>query len=187
MSGPLAPIITTRRLLLRPLRIDDAEAVAEHMGDWEVVKNLAMPPWPYTAGDAEEFLARVTGRPQDDLPCNRAISGRNGDRLMGLVGASRRRGFIIVGYWLGRRHWGGGVMNEAASAFIGALFDAYGDDVIKSFVYADNPASLRVQEKLGFRAIGYGKVFCGPRGCDVDDIHTLLNRRDFTPMMPDAI
>ena len=48
--------LRTARLILRPLRPEDAPALTRGIGDWEVVKWLTSPPWPYGLADAEWFL-----------------------------------------------------------------------------------------------------------------------------------
>ena len=50
-------VIGTRRLVLRPLREDDAAALYPLFNDWEVMRFLSSPPWPYTLADAESFVA----------------------------------------------------------------------------------------------------------------------------------
>ena len=60
MSQELAKsIIGTRRLILRPLRESDAAAIFALFNDWNVVRWLSAPPWPYTRGDAEAFVRAV--------------------------------------------------------------------------------------------------------------------------------
>jgi RimJ/RimL family protein N-acetyltransferase len=49
--------IRTERLLLRPLRPEDAEPIFDLFANWEVVRWLSTPPWPYTLDDARTFIA----------------------------------------------------------------------------------------------------------------------------------
>jgi RimJ/RimL family protein N-acetyltransferase len=55
--------VRTERLLLRPLHADDAEPLFALFSDWEVIRWLSTPPWPYTPGDARAF---VDGRLKGD-------------------------------------------------------------------------------------------------------------------------
>jgi RimJ/RimL family protein N-acetyltransferase len=48
--------VRTERLLLRPLRTSDAEPLCALFADWEVIRRLSMPPWPYTLEDAYSFI-----------------------------------------------------------------------------------------------------------------------------------
>jgi RimJ/RimL family protein N-acetyltransferase len=45
---------------------------------------------------------------------------------------------------------------------------------IHSGVFADNPASLRLQEKLGFHMTGCGEIYCFSRNTMVSHIETVL-------------
>jgi RimJ/RimL family protein N-acetyltransferase len=56
LREPSDPIIRTSRLLLRPLAPADAEPLFALFADWEVVRWLSMPPWPYTLDDAKSFI-----------------------------------------------------------------------------------------------------------------------------------
>ena len=49
-------LIRTERLLLRPLRAGDAEPVFALFANWEVVRWLCSPPWPYSLEDARSFI-----------------------------------------------------------------------------------------------------------------------------------
>jgi 8-oxo-dGTP diphosphatase len=53
--------IRTERLLLRPLRANDAEPLFALFADWEVIRQLNMPPWPYAIRSAEQGLISAIG------------------------------------------------------------------------------------------------------------------------------
>ena len=55
-----------------------------------------------------------------------------------------------IGYWLGRAHWGKGVMTEALSAVTVEAFRRF--DLLRIFAlpFADNAASIRVLQKAGY-------------------------------------
>ena len=67
MSQELAKsIIGTRRLILRPLRESDAAAIFALFNDWDVVRWLSSPPWPYTREDARGRSCAPRCDPADD-------------------------------------------------------------------------------------------------------------------------
>jgi RimJ/RimL family protein N-acetyltransferase len=70
-------------------------------------------------------------------------------------------------------------MTEAARALITHAVTAHGIEAIASSVFADNPASLRVQEKLGFKVTGVGQTWCRPRDATVATLTTRLASDDF--------
>ncbi len=59
-----------------------------------------------------------------------------------------------LGYWIGQPYWGGGRATAAAAATLAFAFGTLGLRTVKAVCLEDNPASLRVLEKLGFIPTG---------------------------------
>ena len=59
-----------------------------------------------------------------------------------------------MGYAIARAHWGKGYATEIGRALIAHVWATYDWDAIHAEVLEDNPASMRVLEKLGFQATG---------------------------------
>jgi RimJ/RimL family protein N-acetyltransferase len=53
--------IKTARLVLRPLRADDDARLYELFANWEVMRFLSSPPWPYARKDARAFVRSPHG------------------------------------------------------------------------------------------------------------------------------
>jgi RimJ/RimL family protein N-acetyltransferase len=179
--------IRTRRLLLRPLRDGDAERIFPAFNNWDVVRWLAAPPWPYTLEDARTFVARRVTFRSEPIEALHVIE--QADALIGAIECTPRSrlrpGAIpVLGYWLSRPHWGNGYMTEAAWAFIAASFAAGVGDRIQSGAFIGNPASLRVQEKLGFVRTGERPLFCNSRGAEFPHVETVLTGDRFRSAMP---
>jgi RimJ/RimL family protein N-acetyltransferase len=68
--------------------------------------------------------------------------------------ARGRRG--EVGYWIGVPYWGHGYATAAAGELVRVAFEDVGLDCLCSSCLAQNGASLRVLQKVGFRMVGYG-------------------------------
>jgi len=178
--------IRTERLLLRPLRTGDAEGIFIAFNNWEVVRRLAAPPWPYTIEDTREFVAkRMTFRlePSEALNVIQLANAVIGGIECTPRSRLRPGAIPILGYWLAEPFWGRGYMTEAARAFVEQLF-ASGIGEIRSGAFADNAASLRVQEKLGFVRVGASSLFCTPRGEEFPHIDTVLTRDRFLGATP---
>ncbi|HEY8592464.1 MAG TPA: GNAT family N-acetyltransferase [Sphingomicrobium sp.] len=142
----------TPRLLLRPGFPEDAAALAAALGDVSVARNLASVPWPFSMRDAEAFLAA----PRDPvLPSVLIFERTDGaPQLVGACGLGRRpSGAVEMGYWIGRRFWGRGFATEACTALVD-MARALDLESLEGSHFIDNPASARVLEKLGFRALG---------------------------------
>lgn len=179
--------IRTRRLLLRPLRDGDAERIFVAFNNWEIVRRLAAPPWPYTIEDTRAFVARqITFRSE---PTEALYVIELANALIGGIDCTPRwqqrpGAGPVLGYWLAEPFWGHGYMTEAARAFVERLFASGMGDQIRSGAFADNPASLRVQEKLGFVRVGKSSLFCNPRGAEFPHIDTVLTRNRFLAGAP---
>ena len=178
--GP-CPTIATGRLTLRPHRMSDAEAIAQSLGDFEVSRMLARVPAPYDRQDAAEWLSVAT----TDLNDGWAFAITAGDDVhIGCVSFEARGGEWHIGYWLNRFYWGRGYMSEAMQAALARFLMRMPGTDIHSGIFADNVASLRVQEKAGVRVTGCSDLFCVARGTMVPHIETRLEPGDFRPAMP---
>jgi len=114
----MLPTLQTRRLLLRPLELADAEQAQKLFPEWEIVRFLAGPvPWPYPPDGALSFYRDVS------LPAmargeswNWTLRLKtNPDQLIGSI-ALQRGPTDNRGFWLGLPWHGQGLMTEAADA-----------------------------------------------------------------------
>jgi RimJ/RimL family protein N-acetyltransferase len=167
-----APSIETERLVLRPLVLDDAPAVAERAGDKRVARFLMAVPSPYPVSLATRWImARIAWWPQGrGLTLAVARRGARSD-LLGTVSLRRflRDRRAELGYWLGAEAWGAGIATEAAGAVIDFGFRELGLERIYAQVLEGNAASCRVLEKLGMVNEGIRRrhIRKGKRLCDV--------------------
>ncbi len=153
----MSPILETERLVLRSPTLSDATAIAAGVGDWQVAKNLARVPHPYTQSDAEALLARV-GVTADlvlgiTLKCGAAYIGGCGAHACA-------DGAYEIGYWLARPYWGFGYASEAARAVVNYAFEVLRATDLKAGWFDDNPNSGRVLQKLGFVPAGVSLRDC---------------------------
>jgi ribosomal-protein-alanine N-acetyltransferase len=158
--------IRTRRLLLRPLTLDDAASTARLM-------TPAIARWTGSwTGDitAEDVAARL-GRTLEDnrlgRAFDRAIARASDGVLMGWIGARRhptqaRR--AALGYWIGEAFFGQGYTKEAAVALLPRVWAALDVDVVKAAAQLPNTASIAVLKGLGMRSIGQRMEFAPARG-----------------------
>jgi len=157
-EGGFAPLLS-ERLRLRPLRAEDAPAVFRLVNDWEVARNLARVPFPYPRELADDWIASTRRRLETGEELTLAITGREDDTLVGVVGLTidRTRREARLGYWVGRRFWGHGAAGEAAARLVAYAFAQLPVDRITANVLADNAASIRVLEKAGLKPAGEGE------------------------------
>ena len=50
------PVLTTRRLTLRQITLDDVPEITRGLSNWDVVQWLTAPPFPYSRDDAIHFV-----------------------------------------------------------------------------------------------------------------------------------
>jgi RimJ/RimL family protein N-acetyltransferase len=138
--------IETRRLVLRaPIRGDvpDLVRLADNRN---VASRLARMPSPYTRADAVGFI-EIYAQRAEERPYAITLDGH----LIGVIGFTFQEGAPPeLGYWLGEPHWGQGYMTEAGRALLDAAQQTHQYDRIVARALADNDASLRVLDKLGF-------------------------------------
>lgn len=131
------PVIKTRRLTLRPIVIEDAEAITRALSHWDVVQWLSAVPFPYSRDDATFFITEI-------VPKNLSWAIDAGDGLIGVIGVKPD-----LGYWLDVAYHGQKIMSEAAHAVV-AYYFSKSDETIVSGHFPDNAASRKVLKNLGF-------------------------------------
>ena len=136
--------------LLREWRLSDAESLADNISNkkiWDNVRDGL--PYPYTVTDAEAYISFTRQQ-----PCLLDFAIVVAGKAVGGVGISPRtdveRVSAEVGYWLGERYWGRGIVSDAVKAV--AEYTFANTDILRLFasVYEYNHASMRVLEKAGF-------------------------------------
>lgn len=142
------------RCVVRRWRVGDAESLARHADGeavWATLRDRF--PHPYTVDMAHEWL---TATVDAERPVNFAIEveGEAAGGIGFVLQADVDRVSTEIGYWIGERYWGRGVMTEAVRAATDAAFDRY--DVTRVFAvpFEHNVASHRVLEKAGFQLEG---------------------------------
>jgi RimJ/RimL family protein N-acetyltransferase len=172
--------LETERLLLRPQEAGDIASLVPLLNDFEVAKNLANIPHPYTMEDAKGFIARgIEFRAKGQgypfaliAKANAALVGGCGLRL-------QDDGFFELGYWIGRPYWGLGYASEAARRVAAFAFHELKAMTIHAGWFHDNPASGRVLEKLGAVPAGTDHRNSVARGHAVYCYKVVLDRENF--------
>lgn len=148
--------LSTARLRLRRLTVSDRPALLALLDDYDVVKNLSRWPHPVQPQMVDDLIARH----KTDAPGGFAIL--YGDEFAGLI--SEGEG---IGYMLDRRFWGLGVMTEALAAIQRHSMSTLGFEALHSGAFTDNPASIRVLEKCGWREVPSDPEYSCARGVNV--------------------
>ncbi len=151
----IAGSLTTVRLLLRPWCAADAADLYEAARDPRIGPAAGWPPHRSVAESAE-VIRTIFSTPE-----TYAVVLRETERAVGCVGllfpASSH--FPIgpsdaeVGYWIGTRWWGRGLIPEAVAALARHAFTELDLAALWGSCFTENTASRRVMEKCGFRFV----------------------------------
>ncbi len=144
------PTLTDGVVTLRPLTMDDLEAVVEQSRDPETARWTFVPEL-YTEVEGREFISRSATEWQDDLRCVWAVESEG--RFAGTVSHQPRGGGAVeVAFAAHPRARGRGVMTRAVRL---AVQDAFGRgaQIILWHARVGNIGSLKVAWRCGF-AVG---------------------------------
>lgn len=149
--------LETQRLLLRPFREDDAEAMFRNWAsDPEVTRYLT---WPTHDDPAftRTLAAQWEESSRDPAFYQWAVVPKDLGEPIGSLSVVRTDAStesMELGYCLGRAWWGQGLMTEAVRAVVGYLFAEVGARRVCAQHDVENPASGAVMRKAGMTREG---------------------------------
>jgi RimJ/RimL family protein N-acetyltransferase len=152
--------LTSARLLLRPPRPGDTEAIYSECQDSEIQRWTAVPS-PYTWDDAVHFIERMTPHGwREDVAyifgCfvqgTGVLVGTAGLVRMTPPGAQERQ--AELGYWTAKGHRGQGYAAEAGRTVARWAFQSIGVERLEWYAEAGNEASRAVARRIGFMMEG---------------------------------
>lgn len=170
--------LETKRLILRQINDHDAELISQLGGDIDIARMTSTIPHPYPVMSAEFFIMTNRENRRRGLCYNYAITRKDNDELMGIVGVFRRGEdtAMELGYWIGKPFWGLGYTTEACAAILSEAKASLGVTRIIAGVFVDNPVSLKVLTKLGFKSLEtYGDWFSMARMEKAKGVNLSLN------------
>jgi [ribosomal protein S5]-alanine N-acetyltransferase len=155
-TGAMTEIRTlqTRRLLLRGVQAADVPSWQRHFADYEVIRYLSdAVPWPYPADGVATHLAKVLPLQGIDQWYWGIFLKAAPEEMIGGITLYREGKSGNRGFWLGRSHWGSGLMSEAVEVTTDFAFDELGFPVLTFVNAVGNPRSRRLKEKAGARLL----------------------------------
>lgn len=129
-----------REVRLRTVEDQDLDVFFEHQADPEATAMAAFP-----ARDRDHFTEHWAKIRADDTTIQRTIVADGA--VAGNIGSWEQDGQHLLGYWIGREHWGRGVATAALAQFVGQVTAR----PLYAHVAVHNIGSIRVLEKCAFR------------------------------------
>ncbi|CAO2656159.1 Nn.00g049620.m01.CDS01 [Neocucurbitaria sp. VM-36] len=185
------PILTTSRLLVRPMHPQDAQSMALNANNPRVTKYMSLAfGSPYTLNHAETWINMNITVPHQN---NFVICDHSSPEIV-VGGVGLKPGTDVnshtaeVGFWIGEAYWGKGYTTEVLEGFTKWSFDkwAKGEQRLRRLwggVFSGNAASMRCFEKCGYSREGVLKEHCEKSG-EVMDVHIFgLTKRNWEKRM----
>jgi len=146
------PYIETERLLLRPLKLEDADHIFDYAQRPEVMTySLGYPH--QSVMESKKFVESVLQSCRNNYSGLWAIEHMKDKRVIGTCGyelwyVDHFR--AEMGYSLSPSYWNNGYMTEALKEIVAFGYENIGLHKIEAMVHPFNLPSIRVLEKLGF-------------------------------------
>ena len=174
------PIVETERLLLRPVTLDDSEAMFDYASDRENTRytfptNQSLEETKNNI--AQFYLANPLGRWGIGLKSNGKFIGTID--LHKIDPALKK---AVIGYIINKKYWNQGLTTEANRAVIELAFEKIGMNKLTALHDKDNPASGKVMEKSGMRFSHEESYACmdqHEKDRIVTRVHYVLTKEDY--------
>ncbi len=149
------PTLTTSRLILQPLTLDDAPATQSLFPHWEIVRLLnAAVPWPYPSDGVLLYYRDLIlpAMARGEQWCWTLRQRETPEQLIGAILLANNRE-DQRGFWLGLPWHGQGFMTEACEAVTDFWFNTLHQPVLSVAKAATNEASRRISQRQGMRLV----------------------------------
>lgn len=149
--------LETSRLILRPFRQGDAELMFKNWASDPAVTYFLTWPTHESVETTKAIVDSWIERYGDPSYYNWAIEYKGFNGPIGnisVVHSNDRNEWAEIGYCLGKKWWGKGIMPEALGEVIAYLFDVAGFNRICAYHDYNNPKSGRVMVKAGMKYEG---------------------------------
>lgn len=175
--------IETKRLLLRKIKLSDAEMMFNNWAsDEEVTRYLTWMPH-----ESIENSKGLIGIWLEELQCDSCykwcIELKETNQVIGtidVVDMIKNIDSAVMGYCLSSKYWNQGIMTEALSAVQQFLFEEVGFNRIEAYYHTANPSSGKVMEKSGMKYEGVRRQYAKDnQGNFVDVVTYAILRDDF--------
>lgn len=176
----ILPDIETKRLYLRPIKLEDAKSVFAYASSPLVGPNAGWKPH-ISIEESIEFIQYCMKKRTFGQPGNYAIVHKQSNTMIGTIEIHSyhvHKGEI--GFVLHPDYWGQGLITEAAKALIIYAFELLGLERLTYGYFLFNDRSKRVSEKLEFTFEGIlRKKFKNYDGTSLDEAISSITDEDY--------
>jgi len=146
------PTLETPRILLRPAKVSDAQAVYNNWASDPEISYFMR--W-NTHGSVDETIAWLTGAEanvSDKFSYNWLFANKETNEPFGSGGVfyNKTQDMFEIGYCIMKHCWGQGLSTEAAKEILKFAINELGETKFFACHAKENPISGRILEKLGF-------------------------------------
>jgi len=172
--------LETPRFKLRSIEPGDIETLHSYWSDDIVTEYMAVS---FKALEESKDMVDLLNRlPETNEGRRWAIVDKPSGAVLGSCGyhnvkAEHKR--AEVGYEIGWKYWGQGVMQEVLPAVLQHCFDTLGFNRIEAFVTVGNNRSVHTLAKLGFKAEGVLREYEFCKGEFQDQVVLALLRKEW--------
>lgn len=156
--------LVSPRLYLRLLKAEDAIWIEPAVSNPRVALMTGSIPHPYPVGAADDYVKNKKMSFDQGAELSLVIERRQDRTPMGIISLRFSDTEAEIGYWLAEEFWGQRYASEAAARLLAFAFDDLALTRITAGAFKENPASLAVQQKLGFRLLGEEEKEFSARG-----------------------
>ncbi|MGP0106221.1 GNAT family N-acetyltransferase [Rhodoblastus sp.] len=173
-------------LYLRPASMGDFDAWRLLRGESRAFLTPWEPTWPLDDLTRTAFHRRIQRqdreRVEDEAYAYMIFRTADEALLGGITLGNMRRGVAqcgTLGYWMGEKYAGKGLMTKAARALLRHAFLEMGLHRVEAACATDNERSRRLLERLGFQREGYARAYLLIDGAWQDHLLFAMLERDF--------
>lgn len=178
------PLVSPRLRLRLPVP-EDAAWIEPAVSNPQVSLMTGSIPHPYPAGSAHDWVKNAHEKLKIGAELPLIIEQGLSKIPMGVISLRFSDSEAEIGYWLAPEFWGKNYASEAAARLLAFAFDDLALARITAGAFKENPASLAVQKKLGFRFLGEEEKEFPARG-KKHHLVSELTRDDYTLQKTDS-
>ncbi|MGC5325013.1 GNAT family N-acetyltransferase [Brevibacillus sp. SYSU BS000544] len=174
--------ITTERLLVRPMQLNDAPYLFEFWSDPMVSKHMNIDSF-VDVSQAQQMILLFEKLCTENKAIRWTILLRHSNEVIGSCGFNYldfENERAEIGYDLGYPYWGNGYASEAIKAIISYGFDSLRLNRVEAKVEPENLNSIRLIKKLRFVEEGKLRQYEKSKGEFVDLIMFSMLRTEWT-------